>query len=41
VGKRCGVHEVMLEQRPLAALAALLPADQAARFEAATALTAR
>ncbi len=31
------MQEVMLEQRPLAALAALLPAGQAARFEAAAA----
>ncbi len=31
------MHEVMLEPRPLAALAGLLPADQAARFEGAAA----
>jgi trehalose synthase len=33
------MHEVMLERRPLDALAALLPAGQAARFEAAAAHT--
>jgi hypothetical protein len=36
-GQAGRVHEVIIEPRPLAPLQELLPADQAARFEAAAA----